>query len=74
MKSNTYSSFFTIKEKMDMTIQPNFNTHEYDPVKVIRVRNLEKQKLYISLGMYPCDIYVDSNGELVMLFEKSTFT
>lgn len=57
-----------------MMIQPNFNTHEYDPLKVIRVKNIEKQKIYISLGMYPCDIYVDSNGELVMLFEKSTFT
>lgn len=57
-----------------MMIQPNFNTHEYDPLKVIRVKNLEKQKLYIALGMFPCDIYVDSNGELVMLFEKSTFT
>ena len=57
-----------------MMIQPNFNTHEYDPLKVLRVKNLEKQKLYIALGMFPCDIYVDGNGELVMLFEKSTFT
>lgn len=57
-----------------MIIQPNFNTHEYDPTKVIRVKNIEKQKIYIALGMFPCDIYVDSNGDLVMLFEKSVFT
>lgn len=56
-----------------MKIQPNFNTYEYDPKKVIKVRNIEKQKIYITLGMFPCDIYVDSNGDLVMLFEKSVF-
>lgn len=57
-----------------MIIKPNFNTHEYDPKKVLKVKNLEKQKIYIMLGMFPCDIYVDSNGELIMLFEKSVFT
>lgn len=56
-----------------MKIQPNFNTHEYDPKKVIKVTNIKKQKVYITLGMFPCDIYVDSNGDLVMLFEKSVF-
>ena len=56
-----------------MILQPNFNTHEYDPSKVIRVKNTEKQKIYISLGMFPCDIYVDSNGDLIMLFEKTEF-
>ena len=56
-----------------MILQPNFNTHEYDPSKVIRVKNTKKQKIYISLGMFPCDIYVDSNGDLIMLFEKTEF-
>lgn len=57
-----------------MMIQPNFNTYEYDSDKVIRVKDVEKQKIYIALGMFPCDIYVDSNGDLVMLFEKKVFT
>lgn len=57
-----------------MIIQPNFNTYEYDSDKVIRVKDTEKQKIYIALGMFPCDIYVDSNGDLVMLFEKKVFT
>lgn len=57
-----------------MIIQPNFKTHEYDPKKVLKVKSGDKQKLYITLGMYPCDIYVDSNGDLIMLFEKSVFT
>lgn len=57
-----------------MMIQPNFNTYEYDSDKVIRVKDAEKQKIYIALGMFPCDIYVDSNGDLVMLFEKKVFT
>lgn len=57
-----------------MMIQPNFNTHEYDPKKVLKVKDREKQRLYIMVGMYPCDIYVDSNGDLIMLFEKSVFT
>lgn len=56
-----------------MLIQPNFTTHEYDPKKVLKVKNRDKQKIYIMLGMYPCDIYVDSNGDLIMLFEKSVF-
>lgn len=56
-----------------MIIQPNFYTHEYDSAKVIRVKNSEKQKIYIALGIFPCDIYIDSNGDLVMLFEKSAF-
>lgn len=56
-----------------MIVQPNFNTHEYDPTKVIRVKNREKQRIYIAFGMFPCDIYVDSNGDLIMLFERSIF-
>lgn len=56
-----------------MTIQPNFNTHEYNPSKVIKVKSNEKQRVYIAFGIFPCDIYVDSNGDLVMLFEKSAF-
>ena len=57
-----------------MTIKPNFYTHDYDPKKVIKVVNQSKQKLYISFGLYPCDIYVDFDGQLVMLFEKSTLS
>ena len=56
-----------------MIIQPSFNTHEYDTKKVLRVKNINKQKIYISLRMSPCDMYVDSNGDLIMLFEKSVF-
>ena len=56
-----------------MIIQPNFKTHGYDPKKVLKVKSRDKQKLYIMSGMYPCDIYVDSNGNLIMLFEKSVF-
>ena len=54
-----------------MTIKPKFNTYNYNPKKVIKVINPFKQKLYISNGIYPCDIYVDSEERLVMLFEKS---
>lgn len=54
-----------------MIISPTFNTHQYDTSKVIRVKNVSKQKIYIAFGMFPCDIYVDIDGELVMLFEKS---
>ena len=57
-----------------MKINPKFYTHDYDPCKVLKVVDRYKQKLYISNGIYPCDIYVDSNNNLVMLFEKSTLT
>lgn len=54
-----------------MKIKPNFYTHDYDPKKVIKVKNTEKQKIYIAFGLYPCDIYIDGEGQLIMLFEKS---
>jgi len=54
-----------------MNIKPNFYTHDYDPNKVIKVKNIDKQKIYIAFGIYPCDIYVDGEGRLIMLFEKS---
>lgn len=57
-----------------MKINPKFYTHDYDPSKVLKVVDRYKQKLYISNGIYPCDIYVDSNNNLVMLFEKTTLT
>ena len=57
-----------------MTIKPKFYTYEYNPKKVIKVTNAFKQKLYLSNGIYPCDIYVDSEGVLVMLFEKSALS
>ncbi len=57
-----------------MKIKPRFYTYDYDVKKVIKVKDRYKQKLYIANGLYPCDIYVDSNNVLVMLFEKSTLT
>lgn len=55
-----------------MKIKPRFQTYDYDVKKTIKVIDRYKQKLYISHGLYPCDIYVDSNNMLVMLFEKKT--
>lgn len=57
-----------------MKIKPRFYTYDYDVKKVIKVKDRYKQKLYIANGLYPCDIYVDSNNVLIMLFEKSTLT
>lgn len=57
-----------------MIIKPNFYTYDYDPKKVLKVKDTNKQRIYIAFGMYPCDIYVDSNGDLIMLFEKSILT
>lgn len=57
-----------------MIIKPNFYTYDYDPKKVLKVKDTNKQRIYIAFGMHPCDIYVDSNGDLIMLFEKSILT
>lgn len=57
-----------------MKITPRFYTHDYDAKKVIKVSSPYKQKVYITHGLYPCDVYVDNNNNLVMLFEKSTLT
>lgn len=53
-----------------MKIKPRFYLHDYDAEKTIRVINPDKQKIYIKNGLYPCDIYVDNNNKLIMLFEK----
>lgn len=57
-----------------MDIKPRFWLHEYDVTKVLKVINPVKQKIYIKNGIYPCDIYVDENNRLVMLFEKKVLT
>lgn len=57
-----------------MNIKPNFYTHDYDTKKVIKVKDANKQKIYIAFGIYPCDIYVDGEGQLIMLFEKSALS
>ena len=44
-----------------MIIKPNFNTHEYDPKKVLKVKNSEKQKIYIMLGINELGYDFDTN-------------
>lgn len=55
-----------------MKIRPKFYTYDYDANKAIKVIDPKKQKIYISNGLYPCDIYVDDNNRLIMIFEKKT--
>lgn len=55
-----------------MKIKPRFYLRDYDAEKTIKVINPDKQKIYIKNGLYPCDIYVDNNNKLIMLFEKKT--
>lgn len=57
-----------------MKIKPRFYLYDYDATKVIKVVNPYKQKIYIKNGLYPCDIYVDNNDKLVMIFEKKTLS
>lgn len=57
-----------------MNIKPTFYTYDYQAQNVIKVLDTNKQKIYISNGLFPCDIYVDSNNKLIMLFEKSTLS
>ena len=53
-----------------MDIKPKFRLHEYNITEVIKVIDPKKQKIFIKNGMYPCDIYVNDNDELVMMFER----
>ena len=55
-----------------MKVKPRFYTYDYDADKVIKVVDPNKQKIYIANGLYPCDVYVDNNKRLVMIFEKKT--
>ena len=53
-----------------MDIKPKFRLQEYKITEVIKVIDPKKQKIFIKNGMYPCDIYVNDNDELVMMFER----
>lgn len=56
-----------------MKIKPCFYTHDYNPSETIKVTDGYKQKLYILHGLYPCDVYIDQNNILVMIFETKVF-
>lgn len=51
-------------------VKPAFYTREYDPQKCVAIRDRYQSYLYIKHGTYPLDMYVSSNEDLVMVFDK----
>lgn len=56
---------------MEQKIKPTFQTREYCSRDVIAIRDRWQQFLYIKHSARPLDIYVDSNDNLVMIFDKN---
>lgn len=51
-------------------VKPNFYTRDYDPSKCVAIRDRWQSFLYIKNGAKPVDIYVSSNEDLVMVFDR----
>lgn len=51
-------------------VKPNFYTRDYDPNKCVAIRDRWQSFLYIKHGAKPVDIYVSSNEDLVMIFDR----
>ena len=56
---------------MEQKIKPTFQTREYYSRDVIAIRDRWQQFLYVKHAARPLDIYVDSNDNLVMIFDKN---
>lgn len=50
--------------------KPTFQTREYDPAKSVRIFDRYQQYLFIKHNAYPIDMYVSSDENLVMVFDK----
>lgn len=55
---------------MSELVKPAFNTRSYDTNKVVRIADRWQSFLYIKHGAYPVDMYVSTDENLVMVFDK----
>lgn len=57
--------------KMDNhLITPSFQTRPYNPRRSIAIKDRWQQYLYIKHNARPLDIFVDTQENLVMIFDK----
>lgn len=52
-------------------IKPAFQTRPYKTGEVVAVKDRYQSFLYVKNGLYPIDMYVDNNENLVMIFQKN---
>ena len=55
---------------MEPKVKPSFQTREYDPKDCIAIRDSWQQFLYIKHCAKPVDLFVDTQDNLVMIFDK----
>lgn len=55
---------------MSELVKPAFYTREYDPQKSVRIFDRYQQYLFIKHNAYPIDMFVSSDENLVMVFDK----
>lgn len=51
-------------------VRPNLNGLPYDPAKCVAIRDRYQQYLFIKHLAKPVDIYVSSDENLIMVFDK----
>lgn len=55
---------------MKELVKPAFYTRDYDPDKCVAIRDRWQSFLYLRHGAKPVDIFVSTNDDLVMVFDK----
>lgn len=55
---------------MEKLVKPAFYTRDYDPSQCVAIRDRWQSFLYLKAGAKPVDIYVSTNDDLVMVFDK----
>lgn len=55
---------------MGKLVKPNMDGLPYDPQKTVAIRDRWQSYLYIKHGAKPLDIYVSSDDDLVMVFDR----
>ena len=58
---------------MEPKIKPAFQTQEYYPNEVVRIKDRYQQFIWLKNGVFPLDLY-ESQGDVIMIFPKNEKT
>jgi hypothetical protein len=58
---------------MEPKIKPAFQTQEYYPQDVVRIKDRYQQFCWLRENVYPLDMY-ESDGDVIMIFPKNEKT
>ena len=58
---------------MEQKVKPAFQTQEYYPNEVVRIKDRYQQYIWLREHVYPLDLY-ESDGDVIMIFPKNEKT